>query len=131
MGIHARSDSKSQDLRITEEQFQIPEYQQSIKDSIDTEKAAVDARLLTYLQKPVGERTEEMVHSTYERAFKERDSTLLDYFKSLELSEFQLKEVIKKLRYEFVAAGTRVFKHNAVGDKLYLIVEGLVSVWVP
>lgn len=42
-----------------------------------------------------------------------------------------MKEIIKKLRYEFVGEGTNIFKYKDVGDKLYLIIDGLVSVWVP
>ena len=104
---------------------------ESIKSSIDTEKAAIDAKLLEFLQKPLAERTQEMIDQTYERAFKERNSSFLDYFKNLELTEFQMKEIIKKLRYEFVSTGTTIFKYKDVGDKMYLIIDGLVSVWVP
>ena len=72
-----------------------------------------------------------MIDHTYENASKDRDNKMLAYFKSLELSEFQMKEVIKKLRYEFHSAGTKIFQYQDIGDKFYLIIEGSVSVWVP
>ena len=43
----------------------------------------------------------------------------------------QLKELLRKLRYEFHANESSVFKYKDQGDKLYFIIEGTVAVWVP
>ena len=35
------------------------------------------------------------------------------------------------MQYEFHAADSAVFRYKELGDKMYLIIDGSVAVWVP
>ena len=44
---------------------------------------------------------------------------------------YQSKKLLRKLNYEFHAAGADVVEYGTYGDKLFLIVQGSVGVWIP
>ena len=53
------------------------------------------------------------------------------FFKELKMKPHQLKQVVLKLGYKRLEGNNFLIHYGDVGDSLYIILQGSVSVWKP
>ena len=49
----------------------------------------------------------------------------------MNLNDEQFLKILKKMKYEYHAAGHKIFNYGEVGDKFYMIIEGGVQIMIP
>lgn len=90
-------------------------------------------KVINFLKKPGNLRTNGEIEKIFLQPDKHGQSqeNLLKHFMNLGIKGTQIKELLKKMKLEFFKADELVFKFNSLGEKVYFIIVGQVSVWVP
>ncbi|CDW78470.1 UNKNOWN [Stylonychia lemnae] len=55
----------------------------------------------------------------------------IKFFKEKKIKQRDLVDICQRLKYEYIAANKSAIQYGEYGDKFYIILEGLVSVWIP
>ena len=73
--------------------------------------------LIKFVRKPIYLRSDSEIDSVMKTS---RD--IIKYFVDMKFNDEQLHQVLRRMNFEFFAAGTNVFEYGEIGDKFYLII---------